>query len=275
MAIRGINCDGKSLRRLNAPIRTGSFLHAYIFAGSQEADKAGAAMEFAKAVFCRHQGERPCGACVSCGKIDHGNHEDLLYLRREGNSIGVRQIEELQLRLQNMPYASERIVSIIEDAGRMTVQSQNKLLKTLEEPNSGNMMILLAESPEQLLKTIQSRCALIRIAPAAPPGGGAMRAEAEALAEMLARGGPYCEIVKLLDGTVSDRDGGRALLDALESRFHGLVVDGAIHGRRAHLSAGDRDFAPFIDAIGAARRDLDLGMSPKFALRDMALGILP
>ncbi|MDR3294598.1 MAG: hypothetical protein LBT26_02040 [Clostridiales Family XIII bacterium] len=141
MEFQGINLSARTLKRLHAWTEREAFSHAYIFAGPPEADKMGAARAFLKTAYCLAEDARPCGHCIMCTKIEHGNHEDLLYVQREGSSIGVKQIEDLQQRLRNKPYASERISAVIEDADKMTPQSQNKLLKTLEEPNPGNILI--------------------------------------------------------------------------------------------------------------------------------------
>jgi DNA polymerase-3 subunit delta' len=165
--------------------------HAYIFEGGRNADKPGAAETFAKAAHCAGSGEKPCEICPSCVKANHGNHEDILYIAREGNSIGVKQIEDLQARLRGKPFASERIIAIVDEAERMTPQSQNKLLKTLEEPCGGNIVILLTSNAESLLKTIRSRCVSVRIEAAPSPASGASATLADDFVERLFAGGAY------------------------------------------------------------------------------------
>jgi DNA polymerase-3 subunit delta' len=89
MSFQSLNCDARSIRKLEELANGGRLFHACIFAGSGGADKAGAAREFVKAVQCAGGKPRPCDRCLSCRNVDHGNHEVLIYLKREGNSIVV------------------------------------------------------------------------------------------------------------------------------------------------------------------------------------------
>ena len=57
--------------------------HAYIFGGGGTADREVAALEFAKALQCENQEERPCGHCISCKKVGSGNHEDVIHVRKK------------------------------------------------------------------------------------------------------------------------------------------------------------------------------------------------
>jgi hypothetical protein len=240
--------------------------HAYIFEGDRNTDKPGAAEVFAKAVHCAGPGEKPCDLCLSCAKANHGNHEDIVYLTREGNSIGVKQIEDLQMRLRGKPFASERIVAIVDEAERMTPQSQNKLLKTLEEPCGGNIVILLTSNAESLLKTIRSRCVSVRLEAAPGALSGASVTLADDFVERLFAGGAYYELSRIV-GVAAERDDAEDFLNALELRLRDALVAASGGARRA-------ESLRFIDCANEARRGLGGGLNVRYALKTMILKML-
>jgi DNA polymerase-3 subunit delta' len=244
----------------------GKPFHAYIFEGGPGVDKLRAAEYFAKTVHCAGASSGPCGFCLSCVKADHGNHEDILYLTREGNSIGVKQIEDLQARLRGKPFASERIIAIIDDAERMTPQSQNKLLKTLEEPCGANIIVLLTVNAGLLLETIRSRCILMRLEAAPGATSGAFAALADDFVRGLTAGSAYYELSRLV-GATSERDAAGDFLDALELRLRDALVAAPSGTQRA-------DFLRFIDCAEEARRGVGIGLNAKYALKTMILKML-
>jgi DNA polymerase-3 subunit delta' len=244
----------------------GKLFHAYIFEGGRGTDPLRAAEAFAKAVHCTGAGEKPCGHCLSCIKVNHGNHEDMLYLAREGNSIGVKQIEDLQARLRGKPFASDRIIAIVDEAERMTPQSQNKLLKTLEEPSGDNIVLLLTANAEMLLATIRSRCVSVRLETAPGVASDAFATLADDFALKLAAGGAYYELSRLV-GTVTERDAAGDFLDALELRLRDALLAARAGERRAELSR-------FIDCAEEARRGLGGGLNVKYAFKTMILKML-
>lgn len=157
-------------RALVAHLRTaaagGRVSHAYLFAGGAGAGKHLIANTFAKALQCEGAGERPCGACASCAVFDSGNHPDVIYVRPEKKSIGVDEIREQVLETAGLkPYRFACKIYIIEHADTMTVQAQNALLKTLEEPPAYVRFLLLAERAEAFLPTILSRVVTLKLRP--------------------------------------------------------------------------------------------------------------
>lgn len=95
-------------------------------------------------------------------RLLHGNHPDFLTLRPNGTMIRIDQIRQLLLELSVRPYEGQKRVVAIHYADWMNAQAQNCLLKTLEEPPSGTVFLLLCEQPDRLLETVRSRCALWR-----------------------------------------------------------------------------------------------------------------
>lgn len=157
--IKGHDENRNSLKNMLA---TGRMPHALLFAGPEGIGKSTLAEVTAKAVLCSGAGHKPCGSCESCKLMERGAHPDFLVIRPDGSSIKIDQIRLLQQEASKAPHIHEGRVCIIEDAGKMTVQAQNSLLKLLEEPPAGFVFILTAVSLRSLLVTILSRCRVLR-----------------------------------------------------------------------------------------------------------------
>jgi len=141
----------------------GSAVHAFLFVGDRGSGKCTAALVCAAAVLCEEK-HKPCGTCKSCRQVLMGVHPDFIRLgTEEKSSIGIDEVRALQAKMEESPYAGERRAVIIENAHTLTVDAQNALLKTLEEPRPGNVLFLLASQESALLSTITSRCLLIRM----------------------------------------------------------------------------------------------------------------
>jgi len=114
--------------------------------------------------------DRPCNACRGCRDARARAHPDLVIGSperwREDRSTGesiVAVARRWLLATAGAPIASERRVALIDGADRANEQTQNALLKALEEPNGRQMFILVANDPSRLLPTIRSRCQSLRI----------------------------------------------------------------------------------------------------------------
>lgn len=82
------------------------------------------------------------------------------------NSIGIGELREIIPVINLKPYQSPKKIVVVSDAQKMTIEAQNSFLKTLEEPPPNTIILLLAESEDQLLPTITSRCKIIKISQA-------------------------------------------------------------------------------------------------------------
>lgn len=91
--------------------------------------------------------------------------ENILIVQGEGKtgSIKVENIDLLRQRLMKKPFNGEYMVALIKEAEKMNPQSQNKLLKILEEPTGGVVIILTSNLTEALLPTIRSRCNFLKL----------------------------------------------------------------------------------------------------------------
>ncbi|MGM0409925.1 MAG: DNA polymerase III subunit delta' [Bacillota bacterium] len=134
--------------------------HAYLFYGKEGIGKKTLAIEFARALLCNEMKNDSCNNCRSCRRIEHRNHPDLKIIESEEKSknLKISQIRELQREIAYKPYESEYKIYIIDGAENMTVQAANSLLKTLEDPPSYAIIILIAEEINRLLPTVISRC---------------------------------------------------------------------------------------------------------------------
>jgi DNA polymerase-3 subunit delta' len=138
----------------------GGITHAWLFTGPPGSGRSVAARAFATAVLCADQG---CGQCPSCRQVAAGSHPDLLLVRPDGLSYGVKQTRELVLRAATAPVYGRWRVILFEDADRATEQAANALLKAIEEPAPRTIWLLCAPSAADLPTTIRSRCRLVSL----------------------------------------------------------------------------------------------------------------
>jgi DNA polymerase-3 subunit delta' len=166
MSLQRILGQDQPRRIIQNALENKSVSHAYLFYGPKSIGKNLTAIEFAKALNCKDSETADnCGNCPSCKKIDQGMHPDFFFLEPKKSSptarnayINVEEIRELQKKLAFLPYEAKTKVAIIDGAETMNPQAANTLLKTLEEPPSSTILILIASNPHQLLPTIVSRC---------------------------------------------------------------------------------------------------------------------
>ncbi len=138
----------------------GGMTHAWLFTGPPGSGRSVAARAFAAALLCPYGG---CGECPSCRQVRAGTHADLLLVRPEGLSYGVRQTRDLVLRAAGAPSGGRWLVVLFEDADRCTEQAANALLKAIEEPAPRTVWLLCAPSAEDLVTTIRSRCRVMTL----------------------------------------------------------------------------------------------------------------
>ncbi len=103
--------------------------------------------------------------CPSCLKVERGTHPDVFLVSPQGEFITVDQVRSLISALSFAPFEGRMKVAIVDGAERMHWSASNALLKTLEEPPSRTLLILLTSSPEALPQTVLSRCQKVRFSP--------------------------------------------------------------------------------------------------------------
>jgi DNA polymerase III subunit delta' len=139
----------------------GGMTHAWLFTGPPGSGRSLAARAFAAALLCNRQG---CGECASCHQVAAGTHADVLFVRPEGLSYGVRQTRDLVLKAAAAPVSGRWRIVVFEDADRATEQAANALLKAIEEPAPRTVWLLCAPYADDLPTTIRSRCRLVTLA---------------------------------------------------------------------------------------------------------------
>ena len=194
--IRGNTPLVEQLRRSAA---SGRSSHAYLFLGGAGAGKRLIANTFAKALQCEGE-KRPCDSCKSCHAFNHGNHPDVIYFQplKNGKTHTIEDVREQLLETVDLkPFQYEKKIYIIEKADTLNIQSQNALLKTLEEPPAHAVFLLLAERAEAFLPTILSRVVVMKIRPLS----------AETIADYLMQAGHLAEESHILSAYAQGRIG--------------------------------------------------------------------
>ncbi|QER41208.1 DNA polymerase III subunit delta' [Thermodesulfobacterium sp. TA1] len=147
---------------LKKSLATDRLSHAYLFTGPKGVGKETTAYAFIFHLFCQKNPLSPCEVCLACKKIAKGVHPDVLTVSPEKKEIKIDQIREVIHFLKYPPLEARYKVVLIKDTERMNQESANALLKSLEEPPSYGIFILLTENFTQLLPTVVSRSQVVR-----------------------------------------------------------------------------------------------------------------
>ena len=153
------------LKYISSAVENNRVSHAYILNGERGSGKRMLANLFATTLLCESGNSEPCGKCHSCRQAESGNHPDIIRVTHEKpNSISVDDIRtQVNNTVDIKPYQGPYKVYIIPQADMMTPQAQNAILKTIEEPPSYAVFLLLTENAETLLPTINSRCVMLKL----------------------------------------------------------------------------------------------------------------
>jgi len=158
---------------LKNALQSSNVAHAYLFHGQESIGKKQIAIELAKSLNCASPAKGDaCDECTSCRKIENKIHPDFFFVEPIKNTptareavIKIEAIRELQRKLAFHPYEGKVKVAIIDNADLMNLQAANSFLKTLEEPPSATILILISSNPFKLLPTLISRCQTIQFQP--------------------------------------------------------------------------------------------------------------
>ena len=189
---------GEPQRALIDDVRAGRAPHAALITGIAGTGKRTLARLLACALLCTSDGQKPCMQCKGCRRAQAMTHPDLLLpsTKEKDRSIKVDDLREIIRALSYHSSEGGRRVVLIENAQRMTPQSQNALLKSLEEPDGETTFLLTSSGETGLLPTVRSRCRVVRVQPWSPQ---------QILSALLARGieeGRARELSKLCGGSL-------------------------------------------------------------------------
>jgi len=204
----------------------------YLFTGPAGVGKHLVASEFVRAWLCREASGEACGVCDSCKRVGGATHQDLIevtFLEKK-KSIGVDQVRAIGAWLAQSPALGRHKAVIVDPASALTAEAANALLKTLEEPPPGRVIVLIATRPGALPPTVRSRCQQVSFGSLADdevaevlrrnrwPAVSARQAAA------LAEGSPGTALAR--DGRLwqETAESVRALLDALAAGERGAAL---------------------------------------------------
>ena len=243
-----------------------SAAHAYMIEGAAGEARDAFVQEFIKGLCCQADdpADRPCAECASCRQIAAGTSMDVFHMERTSPSrnYSVRDAETLIEVLGMSPYGRYRI-GVIDRADELSETIQNKLLKTLEEPEPGSVIILAVSNRDNLLQTVRSRCSLIRMSDHAD--------EEET--------GEHSEAIRDLAGSLTGtrcafHEFRQDIEKKLKSKEDALEMLALAEDRcRDRMVAGDRPgtMAQAIDLIELAVMDIQRQMDHRKALKRLFL----
>lgn len=163
--------------RLTRSRRAGRLPHALLITGPTGIGKGPLARALLAAALCERYGDTACGECRSCQLRLADSHPDLLTLapEKKGGSIGVEAVREATAFLQLHAHYGRGRSILVEPAEALTTSAANSLLKTLEEPTAGSLLVLVASRPNRLPATVVSRCQQVHLPPVATDDAAALR----------------------------------------------------------------------------------------------------
>lgn len=221
-----------------------------ILSGPRGSGKRTAAFDIAMGLLCT-QDPAPCGRCGACVRMKAGSHPDYEFFNPDGGEIKVDAVRELRARSFIRPSEAARKVFVINAADKMNVQSQNALLKVLEEPVS-TVFILLCENSEALLQTVRSRSMHYRLEPLDPE---LLR---DLLAQRFPQAGPdaVCQAIESSGGylgpAIDILSGAQSEVDTLADSFASALRQDELSVFSCCMDASRLsrdDYAQFCDAL--------------------------
>lgn len=263
-------------------MRRGSHLpHALLLQGMRGCGKKRIAVHFAMTVLCEQPEHAPCGICKSCRLIAEQAHPDVVTAEHSGKRMGfsVETVREIRREASVLPNNGDMRVFIFPDADGMSVQAQNALLKSVEEPPAHACFVFTCETAGSLLPTLLSRMTVKAVFPVTAAqctqaltqrgyaaeeiaravqhfpgniGKSILYLDDEAtrfavdtvqsLTEMLAGRNEY-ELLRLLTAAASDRDAFRRILELLDLQIRDAAMLTAVQTEKPALLGCSYDSA--------------------------------
>ena len=257
---QSLTANKKIAEQIEKMLDSGRMASAILLVGGNASTREELGMWICEKVLCKDE--------LSTQKFLHQNHEDLITVEKpeDKETIIVSQIEELIERLSLKPFGDTYAV-LIKDAHLAREAAQNKLLKTLEEPQSPCMMVLLSERLDAMLPTIQSRCITFVLEEVKVEAEDSVIAMADLFVRLIKSGAPYYKKKKVFEDILSDKDNAReralAFLDILEEKLEMELLNGA----------SDDALTKAIKQAETSRRYLKQVHSVAYTLKQMCLRV--
>lgn len=219
-----LNANNKIAQQIEKMLSSGRMASAVLLVGGSKETREELGMWLCEEVLCKDE--------LSRQKFLHQNHEDFIMVEKpeDKESIVVTQIEELIEKLSLKPFGDTYAV-LIKDAHLLREASQNKLLKTLEEPQSPSVMVLLTERQDAILPTIQSRCISFVLEEVPSNASESITAMADLFIRLIKQKAPYYKKKEVLSDIFADKDESRQrgleFLDILEEKLEKELLSGA------------------------------------------------
>jgi DNA polymerase-3 subunit delta' len=218
-----------------------------------------------------------CGECPSCRRIARGTHPDIIVIAPDEDSPNIRidRVRDVNERVAYRPFEARVRMVVIDEADALVPPAQNALLKTLEEPPSSSMFVLVTDSPDRLLETVRSRCPRVRFAPLSPADIAAWLQRERSVAAQDAEA-----VAAVADGSLARAlDASSETVSAMRRAAQRLLEQTARpRDARARLAAAQQIVGKTAKGFGAGERE-SLAMHLRLVhalLRDVgALGAAP
>ena len=179
MAWNGVLGHDNIVHQFLAALQNGRLASTYLFLGPSGIGKRLFARTLAQALFCEQSSPaelNPCNQCPACQQVRAGSHPDLIQVSLEDgkSAVSIAQIagddehrgsQGLCYELHLKPFSASRRVAIIDDADYLSVEAANAMLKTIEEPPPGALIILIGTSRQRQFPTVLSRSQVINFLP--------------------------------------------------------------------------------------------------------------
>jgi DNA polymerase III subunit delta' len=154
----------KTISHIFDLIRNERLPHALLFTGPEGIGKKRVALHLVQRLFCKNP-EGPCEICSDCRRVAALQHPDLFWVEPEKDLIKIETVRVLKNALALKPFEAPVKAAVLVDAHSLNPAASNALLKTLEEPPPGTLLILTTFAPHRFLKTILSRCQKVYFSP--------------------------------------------------------------------------------------------------------------
>ncbi|MDD4956440.1 MAG: DNA polymerase III subunit [Candidatus Omnitrophica bacterium] len=165
LSFADIKGQTNAIKYLTRCLAAGRVSSSYLFTGPDGVGRSSCARAFIRAIMCPGKPEeaRACDVCPTCRRVEALEHPDVLWIKPEkGKAIKIEEVRQAREKLNLKPFEAVSSVCVIEDAHLLTVSAANALLKILEEPPGGSMLILITDKKELLPRTVVSRCSEVR-----------------------------------------------------------------------------------------------------------------